>query len=83
MTEGAYGQEGVRPRDDGDKPDPKFAVMPATMAMIRRGDRTRLEVMGPHPHPLLVPTSAEAAKMGKRARLCACPPCRKAFDYSL
>lgn len=80
MPEGEDDTRRSRDRDCGDAPNPEFGIMPAVMALVTRDGRARPEVVGPHPHPLLVPCSAAAAKRGKRARLCGCPPCRAAFD---
>lgn len=55
----------------------------AHMAFVTRDGRARLEIVGPHPHPMLVPCSERAWKDGKRGRLCGCPECHAAFDRSL
>ena len=80
MPEGEDEELRARDRDAGDAPAPEFGIRPATIALVTRNGRVRPEVVGPHPHPLLVSCSAAAAKKGKRARLCGCPPCWAAFD---
>jgi hypothetical protein len=54
----------------------------ATVCLVKRGGRVRPEIAGTHAHPMLVVCSAEAAKKGKRARLCGCPECFAAMDFS-
>ncbi len=54
----------------------------AAICLVRRNGLVRPEVTGDHPHPLLVVCSEEKARRGKRARVCACPECWKAMDFS-
>lgn len=72
-------EEPLRPDDIMDT----MFVAEMHLAFVRRNGRDRLEIMEPHPHPMLVRCSERAWKKGKRSRLCGCPECHAAFDRSL
>lgn len=72
----AKGPPRLRPDDEMDAP----MVLMGVCAWVKRDGRVRLELVGDHPHPMLVRCTEKAWLRGKRARLCNCPPCREAYD---